>query len=472
MFEFVAKDRFGNKLRDWAGIDLFLAVDGRAEALHQVVRGAVEAVFEVHVLFPAEGNYTLTVLDGIRPGCSFTAHVAPPKPHEAVTHGDKPRARFEHSMVEFENDLYVFGGVDDSGAYLSDTWKLHTGYQTFLQGFGYRRKVAIHGNTSPDGSNYHIVEVNFRSQSWMMAGKLQADCDDLLFLEEDGSRMDYWIEPRGAPNGCGSEIAKAWVEVTGTADHFYMYYGSKGFKSYSDPSLFTKRGQGFFEDFEDGGSLFENWELKPTLHDTCTPLEPDKISSSKSFSTTTDISLSGSHSLMVDLGDDRFGGVISRNAGGVSIGSEFVLKGFFFDTMCYGYHYLSPDFDGCDSFCSAKAFLPSTKNALGVYTDSKEDEYCVTYPWIKSGVGRSRRWHSFTFVGSSDRLDMYVDDIWVERTNQTDFHSIMITGGLFVDSRNSSTKAYWDAIFAAPRRSNVSRGRSLCSLTSRRNGQR
>ena len=452
MFEFVAKDEFGNKLRSWDDLaDLSLMVEGGQSAIHTVMQGSEEGVYEFYVIFPHEGNFTVTLKAGDDTGCSFMAYVSAAQPHMAVVYNVVPEVRFEHSMVEYDSNLYVFGGVGKDKAYLSETWKLNTGYQTFAQGFAYRRKVEVEGLDDLDSvPDSQMVEVLIPSAAWMEGGKLQADCEDLLFLTEDGERMDFWVEPAGAPYGCGAETTKVWVEVTDGADDFHMYYGNKGFKSYSSPSVFAKDGMGMFEDFEFEGSPLDNgWALDGIEHDTCTPLEPGKMGDASSFFTTEDISLTGERSLAVDA-YSKIGGSIKK-AGGAGLEKSFILKGFFYDTMCSGFHYLSPDFDVCQPVQNSKSLLPDFKNAMGVYTDAKADEYCYTYPWMKSGADRSVGWHSFTFVGSEDELKLYIDEEHVETRAATELSSVYIAGGMFLDDVSANgAKAYWDSLLVTP----------------------
>merc|ERR1712137_181407 len=81
----------------------------------------------------------------------------------------------------------------------------------FAQGFNYRRSVEVTGlddlATSPSSQ---LVEMHLPTAAWMEAGKLQADCADILLLNSDGDRIDFWVEPRGAPNGCGAETTCGW----------------------------------------------------------------------------------------------------------------------------------------------------------------------------------------------------------------------------------------------------------------------
>ena len=453
MFEFVAKDEFGNQLRTWDDMaDLSLVVEGGNSAIHTVMQGSEEAVYEFYVIFPHEGNFTVTVKAGDDTGCSFTAHVSSAIPHKAVVYGTVPEMRFEHSMVEYEHNLYVFGGVSKDKSYLSETWKLETGYATFAQGFNYRRSVDVTGldglATAPLSQ---VVEMHLPTAAWMEAGKLQADCADILLLNSNGERIDFWVEPRGAPFGCGAETTKVWVEVAAGVEEFHLYYGNKGFDSYASSGVFAKDGMGMFEDFEYTTSPLDNgWVLDGAEHDTCTPLEPGKMGDPKSFTTSMDISLSGDRSLMVDA-YDKIGGSIKK-MGATGLGKNFVLKGYFYDTMCNGYHYLSPDFGQCQPVDNSKALLPDFKNALGVYTDSKADQYCHTYPWMKAGMDREQKWHSFTFKGNDEELKLYIDEEMVVSRAASDFSSMFIAGGMFLTDMavSEGTKAYWDSILVTP----------------------
>uniref|UniRef100_A0A061RNI8 Kelch repeat-containing protein n=1 Tax=Tetraselmis sp. GSL018 TaxID=582737 RepID=A0A061RNI8_9CHLO len=455
MLEFIAKDRFGNRLRHWDDLPaLSLKIEGGQSAAYNVTRGAIRGVFEFFIIFPHEGSFSVTIEAGGEPGCQFTATVSTQLPREAIVYGTAPEARFQHSMVEHNDDLYMFGGSRRDKTYLAETWVLSTGYRRFAHRFHYRRSVRVRSGRSM-GSGPHVLEVDIPSREWMRQGKLQADCADILFLDSSGRRMDYWIEPRGAPSGCGSPTAKLWVEVHGTSE-FHLYYGNRGFESYSDPAVFSKGGLGMFEDFEyEDSPLDHGWDLSAAHHDSCSPLEPGKTGDPRSFSTTTQVSLSGNRSMMVDA-YSRIGGSVKKTAGAAAIGSNFVLKGFFFDTYCHGFHYLSPDFDVCRPVMNTKALLPDTRNAAGVYTDSKQDRYCFTYPWIASGVDRTIAWHSFAFVGSDTELKMYVDEVEVATTEPTNFSSVFVAGGNFVDDDHAGARGYWDAVLALQKWSDVS----------------
>lgn len=446
MFEFVAKDGLGNQLRGWDELAaISVAVSGGQAAIHTVMPGAVGGLYEVYVTFPHAGNFTVTTKVGDATGCTFTAAVAPARVHAAVVYGDAPAGRFEHTMVASGADLFLFGGADKAKMYLSETWKLSTGYATFGQGFHYRRPVAVTGLGAAGG----LLPVSVPTAAWQAAGRLRGDCGDVLFLSADGERLDYWGEPAGAPAGCGAAATTFWVEVPAGTDAFHLYYGNKGFAAYGSPAVFGKDGAGMFEDFEFDGSPMDNgWALDGMEHDTCTPLEPGKMGDAAAFATVTDVALSGSRSLSVDA-LSMMGGSIKRASAGTPMGRTFLLKGYFYDTMCDGYHYLSPDYDACMPVPNGKSMLP-LKNAIGVYTDSKMDQYCHTYPWIKSGVGRESGWHSFAFVGTAEELRLYVDEQHVATDVPTDFSSMFIAGGAFVDEVTGGGKAYWDALMATP----------------------
>eukprot|EP00951_Prasinocladus_malaysianus_P024565 scaffold212716_cov46-Prasinocladus_malaysianus.AAC.1 len=390
MFEYVALDEFSNQLRTWDDLaSLSLVVEDGQSAIHTVMQGSMEGVYEFYVIFPHEGNFTVTVRAGDDVGCSFHAIVTPAVPRTAVAYGLGPAMRFEHSMVEYENNLYVFGGASKDKSFTSETWKLNTGYSTFAQGFNYRREVNVAGmNGLSTVASTHIVQVNIPTRAWMEAGKLKADCSDILLLTKNGIRMDFWVEPRGAPQGCGAEMTSLWVELASSEESFNLYYGNKGFKSYASSTVFAKDGMGAFEDFEYSGSPLDNgWTLSSLEHDTCTPLEPGQGGDPTAFTTTEAIALSGDRSLAVD-GYSKVGGSIKMASAG--IGKSFTMKGYLFDTLCTGYHYLD------------------------------------------------------------EELKLYVDEELVATTDPTEFSSMYIAGGAFVDDLTGGTRAYWDSIFVTP----------------------
>uniref|UniRef100_A0A061SHW3 Kelch repeat-containing protein n=2 Tax=Tetraselmis sp. GSL018 TaxID=582737 RepID=A0A061SHW3_9CHLO len=452
MFELVARDAFGNQLRDWADLSrLSLYTAGGNGANFRVLPGREGGVYNFHVIFPHEGVFTISpVLEGAR-GCGFNAHVSPPQPREVVDqYGVVPPARFEHSMVEYRGDLYLFGGIAEDKSYFSDTWVLRTKYQRHAQGFHYRRAVKVSGlELQPPASSY-IVQLDLPTAAWMQAGKLKADCADLLLLDSRGSRVRYWLEPRGAPNGCGTNQARLWVMVPMGEHSLQLYYGNKGFASYSSPDVFSLSPGSMFEDFEYAESPLDNgWELGRREHDTCTPLEPRQFGDPMSFMATKEVSLSGERSLAVDA-KTRIGGTI-RKPGPQGLGNSFILKGFMYDTMCLGYHYLSPDFDLCQPVDNAKSLLPDCKNALGIYTDSKHDQYCHTYPWVKSGHQRHVGWHSLEFVGDEQRVRLFIDDMLVGEKTPTQLSELHIAGGMFLSMEDvPGSKVYWDSLLVTP----------------------
>eukprot|EP00951_Prasinocladus_malaysianus_P041828 scaffold498801_cov45-Prasinocladus_malaysianus.AAC.1 len=194
MFEFVARDAFGNQQRSWNDLaSLSLVVDNGQSAIHTIMQGVEEGVYEFFVIFPHEGNFTVNVMAGDELGCEFTAVVSPAIAHTAVVYGTAPPIRFEHTMVEIDSNLYVFGGVGQDKTYLSDTWKLTTGYSTFAQGFNYRRVLRVERSSSEVSS---VVRIYLPTAAWMSGGKLQADCSDMLLLTDDGERVSFWVEPR------------------------------------------------------------------------------------------------------------------------------------------------------------------------------------------------------------------------------------------------------------------------------------
>ncbi|MFA5623041.1 MAG: DUF2341 domain-containing protein [Candidatus Dojkabacteria bacterium] len=86
----------------------------------------------------------------------------------------------------------------------------------------YRRAITV---SNPGGTlTDEDVLITVDTATLISAGKLQADCDDLRFVDSDDSLLSYWIEA-----GCNSSTTQIWARVpnipTG-GKNIYLYYGN------------------------------------------------------------------------------------------------------------------------------------------------------------------------------------------------------------------------------------------------------
>ena len=116
--------------------------------------------------------------------------------------------------------------------------------QWWSSSWSYRKPIAISapGTTLTD----YQVSVTTDTAALVSAGKLQADCDDIRFVDyNDGTNLNYWIE-----SGCNTSSTKFWVKVPTIypdGKKIYMYYGNSGASAASNgDNTFM-----FFDDFND-----------------------------------------------------------------------------------------------------------------------------------------------------------------------------------------------------------------------------
>ena len=395
-------------------------------------------VYQVMVVYPHAGSFELTVSVGGESIYSGITNVSEFNVREVITYSAKPAVRFEHSMVEYQGDLYAFGGAASDKTYLSETWKYDmTGGSTH---YAYRQSVAVTGVTGT-----YNVELVVNTEALIAAGKMRSDCADSLFLvSANDTPLSYWIEPRGTNSGCGSATTRYWVQVS-DSNGFSMYYGNpKPVEPGPTAAIFE-----FYEGFETAPTA-NGWSLDPTAGQTCTP-NYNFVGEAASFTSSSDTSVEGGAALRVDA--ETYGGGALMKA--VTPMAKFVLKAYMYDTECNGAHFISPDYDPCSPGINAKAYLPAMKTGAGVYTDATSSAYTVTYPWQASPASRSKGWHSITFKDDDATLKTIFDDTVVGRdtTVHTTLDKVFLFGRAFEGATGSS--AYYDAIFATAYDSSV-----------------
>jgi len=438
-FDVVAKDVESNRI--YTGGErskVAVAVSGGTTASVSITDLGT-GKYQVMIVYPHAGTFTVNATVG---GSSIYAGecvVSEFQARDVVTYSTKPSVRFEHSMVEYQGDLYAFGGAAKDKTYLSETWKYDM--TSTSTAYAYRQMVAVKGVTAA-----YNVEVVVDTASLIAAGKMRSDCLDSLFLTAASSTpLGYWIEPAGTPSGCGSANTRYWVSVSDSLGFAFYYGNPKPVEPGPSPSIFE-----FFEDFETTPTA-NGWSLDPTAGQTCTP-NYNFVGEASSFTSSSDTVVHGSAALRVDA-ETFAGGALMKS---VTPMTKFVMKAFMYDTECSGAHFISPDYDPCSAGANAKSYLPAMKTGAGVYTDATSKSYTVTYPWQATSASRSKGWHSITFKDDDKTLKTVFDDAVTARetTVDTTLDKVFIFGRAFEGQTGSS--AYYDAVLATAYDSAVS----------------
>jgi len=102
----------------------------------------------------------------------------------------------------------------------------------WLEGWQYRKPITIteqSGNTLTD----YQVRLEIDTASLISQGKMNSDCSDIRFTDENDNEIPYWIE-----SGCNSANTVIWVKVpeipTSSSTTIYMYYGNSDATSESN----------------------------------------------------------------------------------------------------------------------------------------------------------------------------------------------------------------------------------------------
>ena len=99
---------------------------------------------------------------------------------------------------------------EESGAWYNSSWL-------------YRRSISVANPGSTLTNEDVLIEVD--TATLVTASKLQADCDDLRFIDSDDSTpLAYWVE-----GGCNTSTTHIWVQIptlNSGGETIYMYYGN------------------------------------------------------------------------------------------------------------------------------------------------------------------------------------------------------------------------------------------------------
>eukprot|EP00959_Pyramimonas_sp_CCMP1952_P241647 5050683-Pyramimonas_sp.AAC.1 len=459
MFLVHANDENGN-LREHANdaAHITVAVTGDSPAATRVEPSKVAGIYNAYIMYPEAGEYHVSVMvdgESIYEG-SAMVHDMQVRPVTGLN-VDFPEARFEHSMVSYDDELYIFGGARPDKTYLDSMLKYDAALSEHMHEypavFSYRRKIEVKNMVDAD----FTVELMLNTHEMIEAGKLKGDCADLRMFNTDGAALSMWVEPAMSPGGCGSEKTTVWIRVPGGMDWFWMYYGNKDAESMSDPNAVFD----FFEDFEYEGSPLEmGWQLSDASTDTCTTEDGFNPGDAASFTTSTVSSVTGKRSLRADT-MEKVGGSLFKD---MPTMGKFTMKVFMYDMLCHGAHWVSPDFQVCQPMADMKTMLPSLNTGVGVYTASSEDHYCALYPWKTTGVEREVGWHSFTMRDDDEHLTVTYDDGGESEASfelrsddmTTDISKVFIRAARLPGDDPAGSSALWDSIIVTPYNPDIS----------------
>jgi len=108
-----------------------------------------------------------------------------------------------------------------------------------LEGFQYNATIMINNTNNPNTLTDYQILVTLNTQRLISEGKMQDDCDDIRFTDNDTTTLlPYWIE-----SGCNTTNTKIWVKVpeipASSTKVIYLYYGNSEATSLSNFSLLT-----------------------------------------------------------------------------------------------------------------------------------------------------------------------------------------------------------------------------------------
>ncbi|TSC90856.1 MAG: hypothetical protein CEN92_363, partial [Candidatus Berkelbacteria bacterium Licking1014_96] len=138
-------------------------------------------------------------------------------------------------------DLGTNTGVTTTGDEIkltgrSTSWYNNTAPTFYDSAYSYRRKITFDNSAQAENlANFPVMlKLNNAALSW--SGKIQADMDDVIFKDADGTALKWEWETK-APTG----ESIAWVKVpqvdaSSSTDFIYMDYGNASATDQSDPA--------------------------------------------------------------------------------------------------------------------------------------------------------------------------------------------------------------------------------------------
>lgn len=136
----------------------------------------------------------------------------------------------------------------------------------FLSGWNYRKQITITAPADKNIATSQILVMDVNTQALVLAGKLQADCDDLRVTIGDTNAMPLSV------SGCNTgstkiyfKYEKAQLNANGTDDGWYFYYGNSGASTYTEANILANKTANDFNmrayyDFEEAsGDLIDRF---------------------------------------------------------------------------------------------------------------------------------------------------------------------------------------------------------------------
>ena len=131
-----------SSLEEFERISINATGPGTVESHMRPLEEVTAGTYEVTMLYGAPGAYAVSVSIDSHKMKHVVVNVTAPTPREAVMPGvAQPSVRFEHSMVEFDGDYFVFGGAAKDKTYLNELWKLDMGEVPVEARYSYRTPV-------------------------------------------------------------------------------------------------------------------------------------------------------------------------------------------------------------------------------------------------------------------------------------------------------------------------------------------
>ncbi len=97
------------------------------------------------------------------------------------------------------------------------------GEMVFREKYTYEKTITITNNSGGELTDYETL-VTVDTASLIAAGKMQADCDDIRFMNPDSTTLTHWLE-----SGCNSTSTQIWVRIPSlpvSGRTIYLLYGN------------------------------------------------------------------------------------------------------------------------------------------------------------------------------------------------------------------------------------------------------
>ncbi|RLJ05559.1 MAG: hypothetical protein DRP18_02800, partial [Candidatus Aenigmatarchaeota archaeon] len=88
----------------------------------------------------------------------------------------------------------------------------------------YRTPITVYEVSGNNLTDYQI-NLTIDTQNLISQGKMNSDCSDIRFVDNESNKLTYWIE-----SGCGLTNSVIWIKINLTANKqkkIYMYYGNE-----------------------------------------------------------------------------------------------------------------------------------------------------------------------------------------------------------------------------------------------------